>query len=333
MPQQDTSQIKEKIISTIRVRGPSLPVHISKAVNTSPLFASAFLSELIAEKRLKTSNMKVGNSPLYLIPGQEHHLAKFYQHLRSKEKEAYLVLKEKRILKNSELDPAIRVAMKDIKDFAIPIKKDDDLYWKYLTVSEEEESKQKFSVETDAHEDTLRIKEKAMPLIKDIKEQFEEKEEEIQKEEQVSKKELNIFDEKEAKEKEKTIEATKIKEEKPKKKVMKKISKKKNNSSKNNDKFFNKVKEYLQSKSIGISDIVGFSKTDLTLKIKNEAGEEKLLVAYNKKTIKEDEIIKAHKKAQELELKYMILSLGNPLKKTSNLIEAIRNLSEIDKIE
>ena len=71
MPQEDHLQVKEKIISFIKARGPSLPVHIAKEINTSILFTSAFLSELISEKRLKISKLNVGNSSLYFIPGQE----------------------------------------------------------------------------------------------------------------------------------------------------------------------------------------------------------------------------------------------------------------------
>jgi len=57
-----------------------------------------------------------------------------------------------------------------------------------------------------------------------------------------------------------------------------------------------------------------------------------LLIAYNKKRINENDIIKAHKKALELNLKYIILSLGEPLKKLTNLIEALKNLEKIEKI-
>ena len=68
----------------------------------------------------------------------------------------------------------------------------------------------------------------------------------------------------------------------------------------------------------------------LRVKIK---GEEKLLVAYNKKRISEEDILNAYKKATEFNLKYIILSLGEPLKKINNLIKAIKDLSEIEKIE
>ena len=96
MPTQDTSKIKEKIIFTLRRRGPCLPVHIANEIQTSILFASAFLSELVSEKKIKMSYMKVGSSPIYFIPGQERHLERFSEHLKSKEKEAFLLLRERK---------------------------------------------------------------------------------------------------------------------------------------------------------------------------------------------------------------------------------------------
>ena len=60
---------------------------------------------------------------------------------------------------------------------------------------------------------------------------------------------------------------------------------------------------------------------------------EKLLVAYNKKRITEDDIIKAHKKATELNLDYTILNLGDTPKKINSFIEAVKKLSRIDKLE
>ena len=86
---QDTTGIKRKILSTIRFKGPSLPVHIAREIGMDILFASAFLAELLSEKELKISNMKVGSTPIYFIQGQEPKLEKFSQHLGNKEREAF----------------------------------------------------------------------------------------------------------------------------------------------------------------------------------------------------------------------------------------------------
>jgi len=280
---QNTSELKEKIIYTIKTKGPSLPVHIASETGLSMLFASAFLSELLSEKKIKLSSMKVGSSPVYLIAGQESMLERYSQHLKSKEKEAFELLKRKKFLKDEEQVPAIRIALREIKDFAIAFKKEEEIFWRYFTIPENE----------------FEPKDKPMEKSPQPKEKTSDKQE------------LNIFD------RQKT----------------KKIPVKKRTATKNNnDKFFNKVKEFLSGKSIEILDIENFSKSDLILRVKIKGGE-KLLVAYNKKRISEADIIKAYKKAAEFNLKYIILSLGEPLKKIDNLIKAVKNLSEIGKIE
>jgi len=283
---QNAQEIKEKILSTLRRNGPSLPVRIARETELSTLFASAFLSELFSEQKIKFSNMKVGSSPIYLLPGQEPMLEKFSEHLKSKEKEAFILLKEKKFLDDEKQEPAIKVALRAIKDFAISFQKDEKTFWRFITIPEDEFPEEK------------KVQEKP----------------EIQKPEVTEQKEkLDIFNEK-------------PKEQKAKKKSVKKISKKQD------DKFFDKVKEYLTKKEIEIVDIEGFNKKDLVLKIK-ENNQEKLLFAFNKKKITDADIIKAYKKALEQNLQYVLLSLGEPLRKLTNLIEAIKNLSEIEKIE
>ncbi len=280
MSQKDTSSTKEKILTILKRRGPSLPVHIAKEMEISMLFASAFLSELLSDKKIKISFMRVGNSPIYFISGQEISLRKFSQHLNRKEKEAYSILENKKFLKDTEQDPAIRVALRSIKDFAIPFKKQEEIYWKFFTEPE----------------DNLKMPEpKTQRPIEKIKS-----------------KNLGIF-EKSAEKKLKT-------------------TKKKTISKKTNEKFFEKVKNFLSSKSIEITDIINFNKSELILKvlIRNKP---EVLIAYNKKRITETDIVKAHLKASELNLNYMVLGLAELSKKLKTFIGAIQNLSAIEKIE
>ena len=279
MPTKDTSQIKEKIISIIKKNGPCLPVHIAREIESSILFTSAFLSELSSEKRIKISHMKVGNSPLYYLPEQKPLLEKFSHYLKDKEKEAFSILKEKKFLKDYEQEPAIRIALREIRDFAIPFQKKEEIIWRFFSVPKEEfESKKK----------------EIRPIIK-----REEKKE----------KKLDIFDKQEKR---------------------KKTPKKKNYTKKN--KFFEKVKKFLTSRSLELVDIENFDKNKIILKVK-EGGKEKVLVAYNKKRINENDIITASKKASEFEVPYIILSKGAPLKKIRDLLKALKNLSFIGKVE
>ncbi|MBI2043892.1 hypothetical protein HYT24_00830 [Candidatus Pacearchaeota archaeon] len=281
---EDASVTKEKIVSLLRARGPSLPVHVAKHTGLSILFASAFLSELIADRKIKQSSMRVGSSPLYFLPGQEPMLERFSEYLKSKEKEAFLLLREKKFLKDSEQQPAIRVALRAINDFAISFTNNHEVYWRYFAVSEAD-----------------------FKPIQEIKK---------------AEKPIEVLITKVAK-----IPETEIdKKEKPPK------TKKKTSKPKTNEKFLERVKEFLSKSSTEILSIEGLKKDELMLRIKKDK-EEQLLAAYNKKKITDKEIIKAAKKASELNLKYSVLSLGELPKKVSDLIEALENMKDIGKVE
>ncbi len=134
----ENNETPEKIIRVLAEKGPSLPITISKQVGMNSLFISAFLSELANKKRIKVSHLKVGGSPLYFLEGQEPLLENFYDFLHPKEAETFLLLKKKKLLKDSEQEPATRVALRSIRDFAIGFKKDDEIYWRYISVPEKE---------------------------------------------------------------------------------------------------------------------------------------------------------------------------------------------------
>src|SRR3989338_4988111 len=144
--QEKTAKVletKERILEIIKSRGPSLPVHVSSELKISMLFASAFLSELLSERKIKISHMKAGGSPLYFVPGQEPMLENSSRYLHSKEKDAFIMLKENSVLEDEKMLPAIRVALRDIKDFAFPLQVETPLaekrlFWRFLTTSEDD---------------------------------------------------------------------------------------------------------------------------------------------------------------------------------------------------
>lgn len=135
---QNTDETKKRMINLLQTKGPCLPVQISREIKMSTLFISAFLSELKDEKRIKISNLKVGGSPLYYLEGQETQLENFKQYLHQKEVEALDSLKRNKILKDSDQEPVMRVALRSIKDFAFSFTKDNQLYWRFLTVTEQD---------------------------------------------------------------------------------------------------------------------------------------------------------------------------------------------------
>ena len=134
----EQNETHQKIIQVLREKGPSLPIQIAKEIGMSSLFISAFLSELTNEKRIKISSLKVGGSPLYFLEGQEEQLEKFYKFLHSREAEAFVLLRKNKILKDSEQEPAMKVALRSIKDFSMGFKKNEEIYWRYFLVPESE---------------------------------------------------------------------------------------------------------------------------------------------------------------------------------------------------
>jgi hypothetical protein len=305
----NATELKEKIISTIESKGPTLPIQIAKETGMNTIFSSAFLSELYNEKKIKMSHLRVGSSPVYFIEGQEPQLEKFANYLKSKEKEAFQILKENKFLEDSKLQPAIRVALREIKDFAIPFKKDEEIFWKFFTISDDE-------IRNLIEKPEEEIKKKKEIISQEKKEKIIEKNEQ----EESEKKTLDIFDKEPPKKKESVKKVTK-----------KTTNKTKKTNTKRDENFFNKIKEHLANQKIEIIDIINFKNDEAKIKIKKENTEE-LLFVFNKKKITEKEILKANKEASETGLKYTILSFGEITKKLNDFINAIKNLSEIGKI-
>ena len=126
----------------INIKGPVIPSQISKEINSDILMASAHLSELSSEGRVKVSNLKIGGTPLYFLKGQESQLERFSDNLHEKERKAYELLKEKKVLRDNKLEPVIRVALRGIKDFAIPLQvtfqNNKEIFWRWHSSNKEE---------------------------------------------------------------------------------------------------------------------------------------------------------------------------------------------------
>jgi len=309
MVQMNGKEVKDQIKRTLESRGPSLPVHIAKVIGMSSLFASAFLSELSSEGIVKISHMKVGGSPLYFLPGQERKLENFFNFLSSKEREAVNLLKDKKILNDEKQEPAIRVALRSLKDFASAFKKGDKLYWRYFLASEEETKN--LTVEKEIHSEVVEEK------------KIEEKKEEQQEIE------LNKIKEKVLK-----IESEEKKEvaiEQPSTIIIKPSKHKKQRKIKIKEDFLNEIKRLFAQKGIEIENIESFDNKQVFARIRMN-NSILLGVAYNKKKIEHEDLIKAYKKSAALGMSYCIFSKGELNKKAKETIEAYKKLFGVEKI-
>jgi hypothetical protein len=292
----DIAQKKEKIISFLQTNGPSLPVRIARAIEMEPVFASAILSELLQTKKVTMSHMRIGSSSLYLLPGQEEKLEKNIEHLKPIEQEALSKLQKNKTLIDEELEPAIRVALRGLRDFAISSKPEDKIIWKYAFSSEKEPEKiQEEIIKTEPKEEHKKIQIEIEP--EKIPKAWEEKKEEIKKLKQEKKVEP-IFEEKSFHEKQKT--------------------------------FLNEVEAYLKKQNISMTSIQEVDKKSVIAKIKLQ-DKNAILFAFNKQRINEQELMKVYKQTDGLP--YYIIIRGDLTKKMTQTLDAYKKLIEVAQLE
>lgn len=320
---QKLNQTKDLIITFLRARGPSLPVHIARDVNTSPLFASAFLSELYNEGKIKMSQMKVGSSPLYYLPEQLFMLENFSEFLNNREKEALALLKKEIVLSDEQQPPVIRVALREIKDFAIGfhirIDGEQRLFWKYFKATETEVK----SILSERYEQKKKMeKQEHQEKHKEIEKTHEKQSEKIaEKTEKATEKHVEKI-----KEKIKEMEVIKPEIKKEKEKKQKIIE----------SEFTRKIKEYFAAKDIEVLQIIEEKKKEFIAKVRIDTlfgKQEFYLIAKDKKKVKEEDLTHVLYKAQNEKMPALFMAPGDIDKKALDTMKDWRNLVKFEKIK
>ncbi len=311
--------LKSKIITYIGINGPCLPVQLSKQIHSNILFAGAVLSELVANKKIRISHAKVGGSPVYYINGQEHKLSMLYSHLHERERKAYDLLKENKVLYDRALEPWQRVALRDLNDFAYPIQINDNIFWRWYLISEEEAQKliqeylEKNSIQENKQVESNELKQEIKP--EPIKQEIL-KIEPIKQELQLIKQEIILNPVLEQKKLEIKNEEVEVK-----KPVIKKVKKIKKES----NEFYSELNNYLQRKKINKlnEEIIKKNKEfELTVNAPSSLGLIKFLIfAKDKKKISDADLSLAHNKAQLKKLPLIFVSNGDLDKKAKEYIE------------
>lgn len=162
--------LRPKVLEHVKMNGPVLPVNVSKAINTSILFASAVMSELVSEGELFMSKAKIGGSSVYYVKSQEGKLQMLRNYLGDVPKKAYDILKEKTVLCDKKIEPYQRVALRELKDFAVPLNVKyngaDILFWKWYLAGDDvatEIIKKDLDIKEESVENTEKIKSEAIP--------------------------------------------------------------------------------------------------------------------------------------------------------------------------
>jgi len=303
---------KERVIQTIRIRGPVIPAQIAKVIGTDILMASAMLSELVSKNILKISHVKFGSTPLYYLPGQESRLQDFAKNLHEKEKRAYDLLMQKKILRDKTSEPVVRVALRNIKDFAVPlqvkINGNVEVFWKWYLISNEEAAK--------IIKETIKFDEPKKE-IKPVQEAITRKEQEKPKEEQkqIKKEELKrVIPREEIKNEEKKIFVDKTAE----------------------DKFLSEVKRFFEKSSINLIEqkiVKKNSDLDLVIEVPSAVGS---LIYYckarSKKRISDSDLSSAFVQGQLKKLPVLFLTKGELTKKAKDMLSKEFKSIKIKKI-
>ncbi|PIN87423.1 hypothetical protein COV12_03945 [Candidatus Woesearchaeota archaeon CG10_big_fil_rev_8_21_14_0_10_32_24] len=112
----------DQILLFLKATGPTIPSKVAKTIGSSILIASAHLSDLASREKIKISNLKMGSSPLYFLEGQEEQLFSFAkENLNPKDYDVLENLKNQLVLRENDLDLLSKVALRQLKDFAIPL--------------------------------------------------------------------------------------------------------------------------------------------------------------------------------------------------------------------
>ena len=219
---------QDKILNFLKVTGPTLPTKVAKNINTDILLASAHLSDLSSQGKVKISKLKIGGSPLYFLPGQDSPLYDFASgNINSKDLLVLDQLKEKNILRESNLELIQRVGLRNLPDFAVPlnVRVSDkiELFWKWHLSSNDDANQMIGAMltgvkETVPLEEVPEIEEKVVEQIEEVEESNEEAvevEQEVPEEQEVESevvKETKQEQEASSKEEAKPIEEEELKE-------------------------------------------------------------------------------------------------------------------------
>jgi len=333
--------MKDKILEIINSRGPSVPSGLTKQLGLNTMFVGAYLSELVASKKLFVTKLKVGSSPVYYLDGQQEKLQDYYKNLNGKDKEAFDIIKKEGVVRDREQTPIIRVALRNIPDFSTPLNikttaGDKEIFWKWYLLTDKEaeekikeklggenrteEQKQKETKEKTQKDETSFVSQKPSVSAKPAKE--EKASEETKKDEKdiiIEELKRQIENEKETIKNEKQ----KIEEEKKKFENEKKTREqpkeeqktlKKETAKETENQFLAKIKEYCKQKNVEIIETTIIKKKteiDLILSVPSVVGKVRYYCkAKDKKKISEGDLSSAVIKGQTKKLPALFLSTG-----------------------
>lgn len=295
---------KEDILKIVQMKGPIIPNELRKIIKAGDtILLGAVLVELKEAGKVKVTNTKVGSGPAYYTPGTEPRLQNLMKYLNEKDRKTAELLQQKKILKDSDLSPLVRVSLRSIRDFAKPlevsIKGQREIYWKwYMTPTKEAEQIILSRVKPERKVSKVPVK------------KLEEKKPEIRKE-------TSLLARK-AREEEKEIKEEKREE------VQQELGIPPEDLEREKDPFFRKIWSYCKSNDIQIIEFkVIRKKSDIefTLAVPSRIGsQEYFCKAKKKKKVNDGDLSSAYVQGQAKKLPVIFITSGELTKKAKEML-------------
>jgi hypothetical protein len=329
---------KDAVLRIVQMKGPVIPNHVRKELGGENLIIGAILSELASEGKVKVTYTKIGGTPAYYTAGSESRLQSLVPHLNEKDRKTVELLKQRRVLKDSDLTPLLRVSLRNIRDFAKPlevsIRGQREIYWKwYLLPTNEAEqiiSKQvrptirTEKIEIRAPEPTPIRKEERIevqqPVIEPRKEFKEAKPAELVKEKEKPREKLKEKIERTLK----PLVTLGAKKEEKKEELQKELGISAEELDKEKDVFFKKIMEYCKTNDIQIVDykiIRKKSEIELTVAVPSRIGsQEYYCKAKSKAKVNDGDLSSVYVQGQAKKLPVIFITTGELTKKAKDML-------------
>ena len=296
---------RESVLKVVKQKGPTIPARIVKELGGDTFLIGAILSDLLTNKLVKYSHLKYGGTPFYYTPEQATRLQEISKYLKDQDKTTYDLLKMRKVLKDEEQSPLVRVSLRNIKDFAKPVEVKigqlQELFWKFYLVPNEEVKQ------------IVKNKFLKRLVVKKI-----EKPKVVQKEPKKVEKTL-----------EKPVEKPKIVQKEPKKeKIVKKVEEKEKKEIeilKEDTKgtFGDVLSKYFEKKNIEIieKNVIRKKEIDLVVRVPSSIGTmEYYCKAKDKKRCNDGDIATAFIQGQNKKLPVLFLTTGEITKKAKDML-------------
>ncbi|KYK24629.1 hypothetical protein AYK26_03580 [Euryarchaeota archaeon SM23-78] len=297
---------KEEILKIVQIRGPLIPNELKKIIKAGDtLLLGAVLAELKTEGKVKVTHTKVGSTPAYYTIGTEVRLQNLMKYLNEKDRRTAELLRQKKILKDSDLSPLVRVSLRSIRDFAKPlevsVKGQREIYWKWYMVPIREAEQMIMQKIKPVPKMPIREEVKKVEVKK-----LEEKKEEIK---EIKKEPLVLAHPELAREKEE---------------VQKELGMPAEELEKEKDAFFRKVWNYCKQNDIEVIEYkIKRKKSDIeyTLAVPSRIGsQEYYCKARKKKKINDGDLSSAYVQGQAKKLPVIFITTGELTKKAKDML-------------